>query len=216
MVSISKRLDELGFGVGCIAETIVVTRNPDGALNAAPMGITRIGTKDIEIKPFKTSSTYQNLSTCRYACANITDDPYLFLVTAFKNEYIHGFEPPIIEENLSIRGADARVHVEVIDVKDFDIDRGDFICRADSIEIDRTLPTVFSRGRAMAIEGVIHATRIDENLRKGRLEEAESLIRRFDMCAEVVERVSTPDSIEYRVIGEMKRMMEKWGEAPSK
>jgi len=216
MACVSKRLDELGFGVGCIVETIVVTRNPDGSPNAAPMGVMRIGEEIIEIKPFRTSTTYRNLRTGGYASANVTDDPHLFLATAFKDERPDGFEPPVIGDNLSINGADACVHVEVVERKEVHDDRGDFICRVDSIEIERPLPTVFSRGRAIAIEGIIHATRIEENIRSGRLKMAEGLMRHFDVCAEVVKKVSPPDSMEFKAIRAIEQMIKRWREEPSR
>jgi hypothetical protein len=59
--SIEIKLDELGFRTGSISEVILTTMNPDGTPNAAPMGALRTGPGALEIRPFKTSSTYRNL-----------------------------------------------------------------------------------------------------------------------------------------------------------
>lgn len=206
-------LDELGFSRGCIVETIVTTRNPDGSPRAAPMGVTRKETDLLEIKPFKTSVTYRNLLKNTYACVNLTEDPALFLVTAFKHEDLQGFEQPHIEEDLSLSQADASIFVEVLSGGDLSENRGCFVCRARSVEVRRPFPRVFSRGRAEAIEAVIHATRVEAHLHMGRREEAEKLIKRLDECKGVVERVSPPDSAEVRVIRTLETLIRGWEEA---
>ena len=71
-------------------------------------------------------------------------------------------------------------------------------------------PSSFSRGRAEAIEAIIHATRIEVFSKEGRLEDVERLIKRFAECKDVVERVSAPDSVETRVVGELEKMITVW------
>ena len=209
-------LDELGFSRGCIVETIVTTRRPDGSPSAAPMGITRTGPDILEIKPFKSSATYRNLLTSPEACVNVTNDPELFLVTAFKREIREEFARPLIQDDLSLEAAEATVFVEVLSCRDISEDRGCFVARAHSIEVHRPLPRVFSRGRAEAIEAIVHSTRVETYLRMGRRLDVEKLNKRFSECKEVVERVSSPDSAELKVIRTLETLIGRWREEASR
>jgi len=201
-------LDGLGFEEGQIFETIVTTMDHDGSVNAAPMGVVRTGRETLEIRPIKSSSTYRNLSSRPEACVNVTDDPVIFLVTAFKGTAFRGFEEPSLD-GIRLREADAHVFISVRDIDDSE-DRARFTCNVDSVEVGETGPRPFSRGRAQAIEAVIHATRLEFLYREGRVEEAEELVRRFSVCKDVVGKVSTPDSTEGRVIRELERLIEGW------
>ena len=213
---IVKLLDELEFSVGCIVETIVTTRDQDSLPNAAPMGVTRKGPDILEIKPFKSSATYRNLLMSKDACVNITGDPELFITTAFKHAKMDGFKQPLIDENLSLRGADACILVEIMESHELPDDRGCFICKAHTVDVHHPLPTVFSRGRAEAIEAIIHATRIDAYLRMGLSEEAEKRNIKFNECKKIVERVSATNSSEMRVIRALENLIKGWREGASK
>jgi len=213
---IVKLLDELEFSVGCIVETIVTTRDQDSLPNAAPMGVTRKGPDILEIKPFKSSATYRNLLMSKDACVNITGDPELFITTAFKHAKMDGFKQPLIDENLSLRGADACILVEIMESHELPDDRGCFICKAHTVDVHHPLPTVFSRGRAGAIEGVVHATRIKAFILEGRYEDVEKLNRKFNECKGVVERVSAPESVEVRVVRALETLIGNWREGASR
>lgn len=209
---IEAQLDELGFDLGSVSEAILTSVNPDGSLTAAPMGVLRTGPEILEIKPFKTSSTYRNLLGHERACINVTSDPALFLVTAFKEEGFKGFPKPSFSRGMRLDSSDAHVFIEVTESRDMSEDRARFTCTATSVEVCRPKPRVFSRGRAEAIEAVVHATRIEVFTREGRWERVESLIRRFSECKDVVGRVSAPDSKEARVIRELERLIARWRE----
>ena len=201
-------LDGLGFEEGQIFETIVTTIDRDGSVNAASMGVVRTGRETLVVRPYKSSSTYRNLSSRPEACVNVTDDPVVFLVTAFKGEGLRGFEEPSLD-GIKLREADAHIFISVRDLDDSQ-DRARFTCNVDSVEVGEAGPRPFSRGRAQAIEAVIHATRIEYLFGEGRVEEGEELVRRFGVCKDVVGRVSTPDSAEGRVIRELERLIEGW------
>ena len=79
-------LGELGFTPNCIVETILVTRDGSGNLNAAPMGVKRIGEDILEVAPFLSSVTHKNLKHGSYASINLTQSPLLFYATAFKDD----------------------------------------------------------------------------------------------------------------------------------
>lgn len=205
-------LDELGLVTGSIVEVILMTMNPDGTSNAAPMGALRVGPDTMEIRPFKTSKTYRNLLGHGKACVNITADPGLFLVTAFKGECFEGFGGVSFERALRLEGSDAYLFIEAIESLEPSEERARFACRVVSVEVCDTMPRAFSRGAAAAIEAIVQATRIEVFTREAKLVEVERLIRRFSECKDVVERVSAPDSKEARVMRELERLIARWGE----
>jgi len=209
-------LEELGFGKGRIVETILTTRARDGSMSAAPMGVTRTGPDILEVKPFKSSATYRNLMGDPEACANITSDPETFLVTAFKGEELHGFKRPLINSDMSLDSADAAVFIEGLKEHESAGDRGCLEGRVRRVEVKRRLPSAFSRGRAEAIEAIVHATRMKEFFRTRRAEDAEELYNRFNECKKVVERVSAPGSPETRVMEALETLINRWRRGASR
>ena len=210
---VSKELTKLGFEKGSIVETILVTRNPDGTLNPAPMGIVRIDSEILEIRPFKSSSTYHNLRLNPEAGVNVTNNPEIFYFTAFKKEN----EIPFSIDNIfSLNGSDATLIVNVIDVKDFSEDRALFTTRVRSVMINNPNPKVFSRGKAAAIEATIHATRIKELLKLGLIYDAEKLMVKVYECKDVIEKVSGSETPEKKVINGLLKMIKGWRDALSK
>ena len=207
----SQHLDDLRFDVGSVCEAIVTTVNADEAPNAAPMGVTRVGPETLDLKPFKTSTTYRNLLDNPRACVNITDDPALFLSTAFKGE-VEGLPDFNIDGDMRLEASDASVFVRVVDVWDLSENRTCFTCEVKGIEIHRPTPQVFSRGRAEAIEAIVHATRIQVFASSDDEAAVERLIKRFNECKDVVNKVSPPESVEARVIVELERMIDEWRE----
>ena len=206
------QLDELGFEKGCISEAILSTTNSDGTPNASPMGVLRVGSETLEARPFKTSTTYGNLLRDSRACVNVTSDPSLFLVSAFKRERFEGFPGASFEGELRLASSDAHVFVEALGHRDISDLRCAFMFNPISVEVCRPLPRVFSRGSAEAIEAIIHATRIEAFTREGGVDDVERLIKRFRACKDVVGRVSAPDSKEARVIQELERLIRRWGD----
>ena len=206
-------LGKMGFSLGGgISETILTTVNPDSSFNAAPMGVHLANSELLELRPFKSSSTYENLLGNPKACINVTDDPGLFFLTAFKDQTIEGFSAPVIDEEMRLTPALAHIFVEVTETQDISENRACFTCSVNNIEAPTRIPRAFSRGRAEAIEAIIHATRIEVFSREGRLGDVERLIKRFAECKAVVERVSAPESVENRVVGALDKMIAVWRE----
>jgi len=203
-------LEEMGFQMGGINETILTTENPDGSFNAAPMGVHRASHEVLELRPFKSSSTFMNLLNNPKACINVTDDPGLFFVTAFKGKTVEGLAAPVIDKNMRLISAFAHIFVEASRSSDISEIRACFTCHVKDVTAPAMTPRSFSRGRAEAIEAIIHATRIEVFSKEGRLEDVEKLIKRFAECKDVIERVSAPDSVETRVIGELEKMIAVW------
>ena len=200
----------MGFQLGGISETILTTANPDGSFNAAPMGVRRVSHDVLELRPFKSSSTFMNLLNNPNACINVTDDPGLFFVTAFKCKTVEGLAAPVIDEDMRLISAFAHIFVDASRSCDISEIRARFTCRVKDIKSPAMTPRSFSRGRAEAIEAIIHATRIEVFSKEGRLDDVERLIKRFAECKGVVERVSAPESVETRVVGELEKMIAVW------
>ena len=207
--NLEEALDRIGFSRGSIVESVLTTLNPDGSVNAAPMGVARKGPVQLEIRPYRSSKTHSNLNRNPEACINVINDPTIFLVTAFKEEKFD-FSPPKFSHDNSIEQADAVVFLTMLKREEIDKERSSFVGEASSIKLITESPTVFSRGRAQAIEAIIHATRIEYYLKNRKLVEAEDYIDRFNRCKRVVLKVSSQDSPETRTVEALERLIDRW------
>jgi len=199
-------LDRLGFPENCIVETILVTGNHDGSHNAAPMGVTRDGTVLI-VRPFKSTQTFKNLSLGGGASINLSDDPRLFLATAFKEEVD---DQPVADEH-GLEGADATIQTKIGEMFNETEHRASFTLTPRDVEIKSPYPTVFSRGRSEAMEAIIHATRIQMFSGEGRESEVNKLKDRVRDNLDVIKRVSAQGSNESQVAAKLLSMIKKWG-----
>jgi hypothetical protein len=215
-IDIEKKLDMLDFTYGDIKEAIVTSINDNNTPNSAPMGVTRTGKNKFEIKPFKTSTTYTNLIKRHRACINITGDPSIFLISAFKGELAQSHTLPQIDENLRLISSDAHIFVNIVDQRILSMDRTCFTCEVISIEINKKYPSVFSRGKAETIEAIIHVTRIQHLIDQKDWAHVKSLIKQFFMCKEIVRRVSSSSSNEMLVIKELENLITNWREQLSR
>lgn len=71
-----------------IIETIVTTRDAEGRVNCAPMGVEWEPAADdsrIVLKPFLETATYRNVLATRVAVVNLTDDVRVFARAAIAN-----------------------------------------------------------------------------------------------------------------------------------
>ena len=207
---IEEVLTNIGLHYGSLSESILTTRKPDGSINAAPMGIIRVDPNHLEVKPFKSSQTFLNLIKQPKACVNTTNNPELFLVTAFKQENLRAFSHLKFRSDLSIEQADAAIFLEKMESRDISNERSSFVGEVSSIKIFKKVPAVLNRGRAQAVEAIIHATRIEYFLEKKNLLEAKAQINKFNECREVVGRVSLIGSQEVRVVEALEKMIEQW------
>lgn len=203
-------LQRSGFTRDGVVEIILVTRGADGAPNAAPMGVRLTGDL-LEIRPFKSSETYRNLRLGGEAVINVTHDPALFLATAFKEE-VRG--QPQICADMSLLEADMCVYVEVQGEAGHSDLQASFKVKPIKTVIKREQPIVFSRGRAEAIEAVIHATRVKVYHMQGMAGEVRALTGRIAACAETVRRMSPEGSPEVSAVDELNKMMKNWGVQP--
>jgi hypothetical protein len=210
----TKKIDEIltniGFSNGCISESILTTWKTDGTINAAPMGIIRVDSNHLKVKPYKSSQTFLNLLKRPCACVNITNDPELFLVTAFKQENLRSISQPKFRSDLSIEQADAVIFLEGLECIDISNEGSSFVGEVSSIKVLKKFPAVVSRGKAQAVEAIIHSTKIEYFLENKKLLEAKTQINRFNKCREVIGRVSTVGSPEARVVEALESIIEQW------
>lgn len=202
-------LEDIGFKKNSIVEAILVTKNKDGSVNPAPMGVTRVKDNIVKLKPFKSSKTHQNLTINRMACINTTQDPLLFLATAFKEE-INEIDFGQISSEMRILRAEAHIFIKIIDVKEISKYRSTFLSEVSSIELIDRVPKVFSRGRASSIDAIIHATRL-KVFKDKKGERTDNLLEKFQICKKNVYRVSSKKSDAAKVINILQRLIKKWG-----
>ena len=201
------KLHNLGFTLNGIVEVILVTRGADGSMNAAPMGVMLV--EDfLELRPYKSSQTYMNLRLGGEAAINICNDPYFFLATAFKEEVPH---QPQVCSDMSLLDADSCIYVNVQGETSLSETQAVFKAKPIKLIIKRKHTIVFSRGRAEAIEAVIHTTRVKALQQQRKISEVRTLTEKIAQCAEIVWRVSPEGSSENRTISELYRIMADWG-----
>jgi hypothetical protein len=207
--NLEEALDRIGFSRGSIVESVLTTLNPDGSVNAAPMGVARKGPVQLEIRPYRSSKTHSNLNRNPEACVNVINDPAIFLVTAFKEEKFD-FSTPRFSHDNSIEQADAVIFLTNLEKEEFDEDRSYFVGEASSIKLIKKSPTVFSRGKAQTIEAIIRATRIEYYLKNRKSVEAEYHIDRFNKCKQVILKVSPQGSPETRIVEALEKLIDRW------
>jgi len=199
-------LQRLGFTENNIVEIIMITVNPNGSFNPAPMGVINRG-DHLEVRPFTTSDTYRNLRKNNLASINLTNEPVLFLKSAFKHELD---EKTSISE-LFLEGSDATIIAEKTGEDTFSSSQASVILRPKRVVIHNDSPTVYSRGRAMVIEAIIHATRVSVYHSMGDEAKVEYLLKSMRYCFDVIARVSATDSPDMQVVDNLKALLEKWG-----
>ena len=211
------RLGDLGFFKGSISETIVSTYDTDGQPNAAPMGAVIEDNERLLIRPYTSSLTYKNLQTKRCAVANVTSNPELFYLTAFKEANPDGkLSPELFEKAEAVdaprlRAADATVEVSVAETRSFDAERAEFLCNVQLVAASKALPKVYCRAQFATIEAIIHATRIKPFLMGDKQEQecAFRLMELVEVCSDVVDRTA-PESRYSEIMADLTQRIHLW------
>jgi len=81
-----------------ILESIVTTRNADGRINVAPMG-PRVDESitTITLKPFRSSTTFENMRHSSVAVVHVTDDVDLIASAAIGESCADGLTQPLLD-----------------------------------------------------------------------------------------------------------------------
>jgi hypothetical protein len=210
-------LYDLGFLKDTIGETIVSTYSADGKPTAAPMGIVMKSNEQVIIRPFISSLTYKNIQTKKCAVANVTSNPELFYLTAFKEANPDGKLPPDLFQKAEtvdaprLRAADATVEVSVDETGSFSTERAEFLCNVQLVKASKKLPKVYCRAQFATIEAIIHATRIKLFLRGDKQEQKQAikLLELVNVCEHVVERTA-PNSRYSEIMADLTGSISLW------
>lgn len=212
-------LYDLGFLKDTIGETIVSTYSADGQPTAAPMGIVMKSNEQVIIRPFISSLTCKNIQTKKCAVANVTSNPELFYLTAFKEANPDGKLPPDLFQKAEtvdaprLRAADATVEVSVDETGSFSTERAEFLCNVKLVKASKKLPKVYCRAQFATIEAIIHATRIKPFLRGDKQEQKQAirLLELVEICQDVVNRTA-PKSRYSEIMADLTRRINVWRE----
>ncbi len=218
-------LRELGFLEGAIVETIVSTYNSNGEPNAAPMGVMIKTEGAVQMKPYITTTTYQNMNSTRCAVVNVTADPELFYITAFKNDMpdsklpaaLFGKAKKVNAPRLIM--ADSHIEVKIEDLKTLDDEKAHVMCEVQFIKASKQISQAYCRAKSAVIEAIIHATRLESFLKRGdeKKEQIMDLLERFRICCDVVNHVA-PNSNYSNLMSNLTTKIEEWrreNESPS-
>jgi len=145
-----------------IIESIVTTQNADGKLNIAPMGaaMTDPELAFFELRPFKSSITFENLQRTGQGVLHITDDCSLVAKTALDLPLP---ELDIVEAEVvvgKILCGCCRAYEFSIKHADLFAERATFTCRVECAHRFRDF-VGFNRARHAVVEAAILASRID-------------------------------------------------------
>jgi hypothetical protein len=211
------KLTDLGFSKDTVVETILSTYNPDGQPNAAPMGILMKNEQCVKIKLYKSSSTYQNLVSRRCGVINITSDPEVFFLSAFKEANPNAkipyewFEKADILDAPKLHSADATVEISIQKLTPINAEKTEAVCDVKLVKATKALPKVYCRALFATIEAIIHATRIKIFLSgdKRQREQTSMLMENIAYCRETVNRVA-PNSRYAEIMTELAKRITTW------
>ena len=209
-------LVDLGFIDGLIVETIVSTSDSTGNYDAAPMGIVK-NDDQLTIKPFTSSLTYKNLKTTKCAVVNITSNPKLFYITAFKAANPNGkLSPELFEKAKTIpapklREANATIEVKVNKISSLSSEPAEFLCNVQHVTAPKAMPKVYCRAQFATIEAIVHATRIKPFLKGTEQQQTRALklLELVDVCQDVVDRTA-PNSVYSEIMADLKKRISIW------
>lgn len=139
-----------------IYETIITTRNPDGGVHIAPMGITK-GDNLIVVAPFRPSTTLDNLHRTRQAVINMTDDVSI-VAGCLTGRRDWPTVPAQVVDGERLAAAIAHTEIEVSHIEEDD-QRPRFFCFTRYHETHGPFRG-FNRAQAAVIEAAILVSRL--------------------------------------------------------
>ena len=201
-------LNLIGMDKGKQYETIITTVNCENVQNAAPIGVLCSGKETILCRIFKGRKTLDNIISQREFTVNITHDPELFTLSTIGN-----LSQEYFSNDNSIRGIDAYLKCEVIDIKEA-VKQSDPIRKKGEANVIKSKVTdmvinkevqAFNRAFSCLIETLANFTRfdlVDE-------EKKQYYLTRFRECSRVVNKVGGKE--EKQSMGEIKKELIKRG-----
>jgi hypothetical protein len=148
---------------------------------------------------------------------NVTSNPEMFYLTAFKEANPDGKLPPNLFQKAEIvdaprlRAADAFIEVLVAETGSFNSERAEFLCNVQLVKASKALPKVYCRAQFATIEAIVHATRIKPFLMgdKQEQERAFRLMELVEICSDVVDRTA-PNSRYSEIMADLTQRIHSW------
>ncbi|KXB02286.1 hypothetical protein AKJ43_02065 [candidate division MSBL1 archaeon SCGC-AAA261D19] len=204
------------------SETVLTTFSPERKPHASAMGVRAITDRDVKLKIFTATKTFQNIDRKGAAVINIVGDAELLvrlgLPQIFSSKNIE-FEKSKQVDAPRLLGADAFIEFEVKNVEKDNISDEIGISEVayltgsvKNIEIGDCSPRAFKRTEFFLIESAIIATRAIEALKRGKKNMAEDMIQEIDHYRKKCDEIA-PHSSETAHIGKIVDSLECWGES---
>lgn len=156
---IRNQLPQLGED-GRILEGVITTLNQDASVNISPMGpIVDAQLETLVLRPFRTSTTYENLRRTGEGVFHVTDDVLLVAQAAVGvPEPLPRLAPAQKVTGMALADACRWVEFEVVSLEDFD-QRTTIVARTVARHANREF-FGFNRAQHAVLEAAILATRI--------------------------------------------------------
>ena len=157
-------LSKIGMFKGQQYETIITTKDNEGNLNAAPIGVICRGNDKVMCRIFKGITTLENIISQKEFVVNISQDPLLFTWSLLDN-----LEKKDFSQDISIKGIDCYFKCKVTDLKEA-VKQSDpirkkseaIVIKADVSELIINKPVkVYNRSFGYVLESLVHMSRID-------------------------------------------------------
>ncbi len=168
----------------------------------------------LSIRPYQDTLTAHNIENKGEAVLNLSQNPQLFLILAFKDELPQSkqvvFESAKTVQAPRIKGASGFVEVVANrkNVTELEAPFKEFVLSVQHIEVASSFPLVHSRARSAAIECVIHATKI-RALYQTDPSTVKRLTHQIDELHDFVERIA-PNSPSAEIIHRIESLLPKW------
>ncbi len=168
-----------------ILEGLMTTRNADGAINIAPMGpIVDESMQRLVLRPYQSSTTYQNLKASRQGVFHVTDDVEMLAAAAIGKMSPLPATLDVPETGVPVLAGACRWYAVEVESLDDSCERTEIVCRTTA---RGRLRDFFGLNRAKhaVVEAAILATRI-------KLLPRDEIRRQYEQLAILVEKTAGP------------------------
>lgn len=208
------------FLADLLLECILISApGKDQPINAAPMGIKLAQGRYLLVQPFLNTDTYANLYQFPDATINFTKNPFFFATCALQGWGKGPTSPELPDEELyfwgdfpvpSLREADLTLKCTIEAPEDVVIvaDHAIILLAVQACAIlHLTLPVV-NRADNLALEAVVHATRVKTYIEEGRLTEARELMDLILRYEKFVQEHAREESYASRAVDVVRKFLE--------
>ncbi len=214
-------LKEYSFPQDTLFESILITAGGDSTpVNCAAMGVKLTRGEYLLVQPYTNTDTYRNLSQFPFATVNFTTNPLMFAICALKGWDEVPDAPELGDEEIvfwkdfpvpSLRSAflslkctrETMDHVKVGP-------RGMYLLVIkEAIVLTPTLPLT-NRADNLALEAVVHATRVRIFTDQGDLQLAKDLLVTIKKCENYIKSNALEKSPAWEAIGRVNAFLKPY------